>query len=176
MKELIALVALTVALGVHADSYLYWMVGDSVSMKSGETTTEGFSDYTYAAVGVLDNASGKSWGYLNLYGSNQSDLKSEIGVKGGQFFANLASYAENGYSFYIELFNDQGAFAGRSETMLSYGEALAYATSFGVSTPLLTPWAPTSFTTAAVPEPSSALLMLLGCAGLALKRKKQAKA
>ena len=176
MKKLIALVALTAALGVHADSYLYWMVGDSVLMKSGETTTEGFSGYACAAVGVLNKTSGKSEGYLSLYGSDQSSLQSQIGSKGGQFFANLANYATNGYSFYIELFNDQVESVGRSETMLSYGEALAYATSFGVSTPSLTPWAPTSFTTAAVPEPSSALLMLLGCAGLALKRKKQAKA
>ena len=66
-------------------------------------------------------------------------------------------------------------FVGRSDT-LNYNSALAYVTTFGTSQPLANPWSPTSFTTAAVPEPSSALLMLLGCAGLALKRKKQAKA
>lgn len=173
MKKLIALVALATAFGVRADSYLYWMVGNSVSMKSGETT-ESFSDYSYAAVGVMDS-SGKNAGYLNLFGTNGESLNAQVGSKGSSFYANLANYT-TGYSFYIELFNDSGAFAGRSEQMLSYSEALTYATSFGTGTPAYQPWTPPSFTTAAVPEPSSALLMLLGCAGLALKRKKQAKA
>ena len=174
MKKLIALVALATAFGVRADSYLYWMVGNSVSMKDGGTTTADFSGYSYAAVGVMD-ASGKNAGYLNLFGSDGKSLNAQVGSKGSSFYANLASYT-TGYSFYIELFNDQGAFAGRSEQMLNYSEALAYATSFGTGTPSYQPWTPSSFTTAAVPEPSSALLMLLGCAGLALKRKKQAKA
>lgn len=173
MKKLIALVALATAFGVRADSYLYWMVGNSVSMKSGETT-ESFSGYSYAAVGVMDS-SGKNAGYLNLFGADGKSLDAQVGSKGSSFYANLANYT-TGYSFYIELFNDSGAFAGRSEQMLSYSEALAYATSFGTGTPSYQPWTPSSFTTAAVPEPSSALLMLLGCAGLALKRKKQAKA
>lgn len=175
MKKLIALVALATAFGVRADSYLYWMVGDSVSMKSGETTTKDFSGYKYAAVGVWNATTGESAGYLNLFGSNGADLGTTIGMKGSSFYANLASFTETGYSFYIELFNDSGS-VGRSEQMLTYSEALAYATSFGTGTPAYQPWTPSSFTTAAVPEPSSALLMLLGCAGLALKRKKQAKA
>ena len=174
MKKLIALVALATAFSVRADSYLYWMVGNSVSMKNGETTKD-FSDYSYAAVGVMDDSSGKNVGYLNLFGTNGESLNAQVGSKGSSFYANLANYT-TGYSFYIELFNDSGAFAGRSEQMLSYSEALAYATSFGTGTPAYQPWTPSSFTTAAVPEPSSALLMLLGCAGLALKRKKQAKA
>lgn len=175
MKKLIALVALATAFGVRADSYLYWMVGDSVSMKSGATeTTTDFSGYKYAAVGVWNATTGESAGYLNLFGSNGADLGTTVGMKGSSFYADLASYTD-GYSFYIELFNDQGS-VGRSEDLLSYNAAMEYITSFGTATPPTSKWAPSSFTTAAIPEPSSALLMLLGCAGLALKRKKQAKA
>ena len=171
MKKLIALIALASAFGVRADSYLYWMVGDSVS-RDGEA----FSGYSYAKVGVWNEESGKREGYLSLFGEDQSSLGGSSGLKGASFYANLANYGKDGYSFYIELFNDQNVSAGRSEDILKYSDALAFATSFGTETPKLDPWTPTNFTTAAVPEPSSALLMLLGCAGLALKRKKQAKA
>lgn len=172
MKKLIALIALASAFGVRADSYLYWMVGNSVSMDG----KAGFSDYSYAKVGVWNKESGKHEGYLSLFGEDQSSLGGFSGEKGSSFYANLANYGKDGYSFYIELFNDQNVSTGRSEDILKYSDALAFATSFGTGTPKFDPWAPTAFTTAAVPEPSSALLMLLGCAGLALKRKKQAKA
>lgn len=173
MKTFIALIALTLAFGVQADSYLYWMIGDSVTLKNGETTTENFSGYQYTKVGVLDNASGLHVGYLTFY-VNGVDSKIETGNGKGSFYSNVSQYTD-GYSFYIELFYGDTSVC-RSEEILSYSAAQEYIERFGTSTPVPKPWTPTTFTTAAVPEPSSALLMLLGCAGLALKRKKQSKA
>lgn len=173
MKKCIALVVATLSFGAVADSYLYWLVGDSISLDGQEN----FTGYSTAKVGVLDS-SGVSQGYLNLYGDNGVSLDGpSVGMTPGDnspYYANLAT-AGAGYQFYIELFNDLSESVGRSSEILAYADALAYATTFGLSTPAV-PWNVSSFTTAAVPEPSSALLMLLGCAGLALKRKKQAKA
>lgn len=172
MKKYIALVAAVVSFGAFADSYLYWLVGDSITM-NGKAD---FKDYDTAKVGVIDS-SGNFGGYLNIYGENATpNYGTKIGMTPGDnspFYANLGTWG-SGYSFYIELFNDTTS-VGRSEEILKYADALSYATSFGTSNPAKL-WNVASFTTAAVPEPSSALLMLLGCAGLALKRKKQAKA
>lgn len=174
MKKCIALVVASLSFGAFADSYLYWFVGDSVSVDRNEN----FTGYSTAKVGVVDS-SGTSKGYLNLFVSDgDSTVGASIGMTPGDnspYFANLGSYGKEGYSFYIELFNDAQESVGRSNDFLKYADALAYITSFGTSTPS-NPWTVTNFTTQAVPEPNSALLILLGCAGLALKRKKQAKA
>ena len=171
MKKYIALIAAVVSLGAFADSYLYWLVGDSITMNGQE-----FQDYDTAKVGVIDS-SGNFKGYLSIYGENATPSYGEkIGMTPGDnspYYASLGSWG-SGYSFYIELFHDSTS-VGRSEEILEYKGALSYATSFGTSDPAKL-WNVASFTTAAAPEPSSALLMLLGCAGLALKRKKQAKA
>lgn len=180
MKKLIAIVVCALAIGASADdSYLLWMVGDNASFTDASGNTMGTApSYTYAAVGVWDSAT-KTTSYLNLYGKNGTDLNSTFARVGSEFYASLANYTSSStVSFYIELFNDKGAFVGRTtdDKMLSYADALAYATTFGIAPPAANAWAPSSFTTAAAPEPSSALLLLLGCAGLALKRKKQANA
>lgn len=172
MKKILAIAVAALSFGAMAnDSYLYWMVGNDLTWKEGTAP-----DYSQMAVGVLD-ASGQNVGYLNCFGYGGSGAGGNLVDKGsGAWYANLGSYASGSYSFYIELFNDNMDFVGRSQDILSYNSALAYTTTFGTSQPLATPWAPSSFTTAAVPEPNSALLILLGCAGLALKRKKQGRA
>lgn len=180
MKKLIAIVVCALAIGAFADdSYLLWMVGSDASFKDASgSSLETAPSYDYAAVGVWDKTTGET-SYLNLYGKNGADLNSTFAKVGSEFYASLANYTSSStVSFYIELFNDKGAFVGRTtdDAMLSYADAMAYATTFGIAPPAANAWAPTSFTTQAIPEPSSALLLLLGCAGLALKRKKQAKA
>lgn len=173
MKKILALACAALSFGAMADnSYLYWMVGDNLTWKEAGAAPE----YTQMAVGVLD-ASGQNVAYLNCFAYGGSGSGGDLVAKGsGDWYAHLGpTYASTSYKFYIELFNDSIS-VGRSEQILDYNAALAFATTFGTSQPLAKAWAPTTFTTAAVPEPSSALLLLLGCAGLALKRKKQAKA
>ncbi len=175
MNKFLAVLVAMAAFGASAaDSYLYWMV-DSISW-TGETPT---ADITYARVGVMDNATGANTGYLNIFAQAGEGTGSKFASDflGSSLYANLGTYAKDGYSFYIELWNDSGR-VGRSESILDYSKALAdYVYELGISTPPSTAWNfGSSFTTQAIPEPSSALLLLLGCAGLALKRKKQANA
>ena len=175
MNKILAVLVATVALGASAaDSYLYWMVSAPISW-TGETPT---TDIKYARVGVMDNTTGKNAGYLNIFTQVGEETGSKLASDflGNSLYANLGLFAKDGYSFYIELWNDSGR-VGRSEAILDYSKAFAdYVYEMGTATPPSTSWQVGSFTTQGVPEPSSALLMLLGCAGLALKRKKQAKA
>lgn len=170
MKKLVALVVVALSCGAWAaDSYLYWMVAESVMLRDGDS----FNGYNSAKIGYL-NGSG-SMTYLNLYGEGESgdyiNLKDNFATPGYESFAKILG---SGSTFYIELFNDNRVVA-RSDA-LNYSALESYITSSMLQTPR-EPWtsAGTTFTSN-VPEPSSALLMLLGCAGLALKRKKQAKA
>ena len=177
MKKLIAVAVAALSLGAFADdSYLYWMTPSSVSWK--ESGTEDLS-YSYVAIGVMDNATGQNVSYLanTTFGvATTTESAQLVGSGSGSWYANLSTYASNAYSFYIELFNDQAASVGRSTDILSYDAARAYATTFGTQAPSATAWAPTSFTTAAIPEPTSGLLMLFGLSALALRRKRPLKA
>ena len=176
MKKLIAVAVAALSLGAFADdSYLYWMTPSSVSWKTGDTTAE----YSYVAIGVMDNATGMNVAYLanTAYGvATTAESAQWVGSGSGSWYANLSTYASNAYSFYIELFNDQAASVGRSTDILSYDAAKAYATTFGTQAPSATAWSTTSFTTAAIPEPTSGLLMLFGLSALALRRKRPLKA
>ena len=180
MKKLIAILAVALTAGAFADdSYLYWMLGSSVSLTDAKTgnVTESFTGYKYAKVGMVDS-DGKTQGYLSLY--TPSDLTTGSAAILRNESASVTSYAKlnanaatSGYSYYIELLNDAGTFVGRSSQVLDYAGLSSYLTSFGVSTPASAAWSPSAFTTAApIPEPTSGLLLLLGLAGLALKRKR----
>ena len=176
MKKLIAVAVAALSLGAFADdSYLYWMTPSSVSWK--ESGTEDLS-YSYVAIGVMDNATGQNVAYLanTTYGTaTTSESAQLVGSGSGSWYANLSTYASNAYSFYIELFNDTSS-VGRSVDVLSYESAKTYATTFGTQAPSTQAWSTTSFTTAAIPEPTSGLLMLFGLSALALRRKRPLKA
>lgn len=168
MKKLVALVVVALSCGAWAaDSYLYWMVETSVTCDN-----ESFNGYNSAKIGYLNDSG--SMTYLNLYGEGESGDFIGIGQSATPGYESFAKIPGSGSTFFIELFNDSRLVA-QSEA-LSYSALESYITSSMLQTPR-EPWtsAGTKFTSN-VPEPSSALLMLLGCAGLALKRKKQAKA
>ena len=116
--------------------------------------------------------------YLNLYGPGGDSLGATtvsygditaLKNDGQSLYAQLAS--EKTYSsFVVELLNDKNAFVAQSET-LDYSEAMAkYYITTSNSMKLAASWAPTSF---AVPEPNSAMLLLIGCAALGLRRRRQ---
>ena len=169
-KTFLAMAILGATVASAADSYLYWMVGS------------GAPAYTYARVRDLvdDNA------YLTIYNSGYSPIGdslepysgtevsratvAEASEWGDSLLARLPS-ADTTKSYIIELFNDD-TFVGQSSVLT--GSALAsYISSGGMSVPTAGAWSPTSF---AIPEPSSGLLMLVGCAVLALRRRKQKNA
>lgn len=157
---------------VSADSYLYWMI---------DTANAG-NDYAYARIRDVNTSGDDSylaiydgaWGaeYNDGVGGVSGAAKTYIDMAGGTgegFFASLAGINTSTASFIVELYNSEGTFLAQSFNNGSYGNLSAYIYSGGISAPPATPWIATSFD---IPEPSSGLLMLLGMAGLALRRRK----
>ena len=176
MKKLIAIAATALTMGAFADSYLYWMLNTGLSW-SGENSSS--VSYNTVKIGVMNNTTGENVGYLNLYSEAANSLGTSISGVSSEF--QTSAYAligdkTTGYSYYIELLNDT-VFVGRSSDVLNYAAIAEYSTSSlnGVAMPGKA-WAPTSFTTAAIPEPTSGLLMLFGLSALALRRKRPLKA
>lgn len=179
MKKLLLIAVLTLASSVFADDqYLYWMMPDGITVEGTKAA--------YASIGIMDNASGQNTGYLGLYqdsATGPSYLGTDTYDLSGGVAALYAGGADGqggidgrfaGSSFYIELLNDSGTFLGRSEQLLSYSDVSKYLATLGGtgSGAAAGPWGTsTSFTTQAIPEPTSGLLLLLGVAGLALRRK-----
>ena len=180
MKKLIVICAVALAAGAFADdSYLYWMLGDTLSWETGVSEPS----YDAARVGVLSTDGTTT--YLSLYDINANSVgdsttkayvfTSDAGT--GTLAAQVAStYQTTGYSFFIELLND-GTTVGRSSdsSMLQWSALSAYTgTTLGGMSEPGDAWNGGTFTTAAIPEPTSGLLVLFGLSALALRRKRMA--
>ena len=162
MKRVLSVLLFLGAINAAAeDSYLYWMVGENSNA----------SDFTYDTVKVSANGGGPT--YLTIYNgdgvalddSADAALVSNYAALDRGLYASLAALP-NSSSFVIELWNE-GSFQAQSET-LDWATAMAnYVTTYN-SMSLPQAWMPTSFAT---PEPNSAMLMLLGCAALCLRRR-----
>ena len=154
------------------DGYLYWMID----------TTEA-AGYNYDSVRIKAMDGDSDVGYLNFYyedgGAMQSlavgdtlttdndSLAAYQSASGGGLYAGVV---QPGYSYIIELWNDSAAV---QQSVLSADTAQQYITyvSGGMFTPGASgAWTASNFTP--VPEPNSAVMLLVGCAMLALRRRK----
>lgn len=167
MRKLILTMILGLAAGIaKADVMLYWTVEDPP--KKGETDT---LDYSYAVIYGISHDDEKN---LDVYtaldavtaGSGAIDTNVSGGTKeipglGGSAYANyivrLFNNSEVTYESSIYSYNSLAASVWATD-MLSMKATTAKG--FG------------NFQAVAVPEPTSGLLLLLGVAGLALKRKR----
>ena len=87
-----------------------------------------------------------------------------------QYFAGIPTGKDGlNWTYYVELYNESGIFAHSDPLYLTEESIVTLA---GMGQPG-TAWNVSAFAPAAVPEPSSGLLLLLGVAGLALRRRKQ---
>ena len=143
------------SLGSYSDaSYanLYATINDTtVSVPSSPVNASGFVELNRTGGGTLDDG-------LNTWAVNLS------GWNGGSSL--------DGAMFFVELFNEGGSIA-KSEG-ISYANLKSYLDMnySGSGVPKTATGAAVFSGYAAVPEPTSGLLMLLGIAGLALRRKR----
>ena len=165
MKRLLSvLLVFGATVAAAEDSYLYWMVGDAAD------------SLTYNTVKVQANDGDGT--YLNIYNGSGVDKGQSISKNtvdtyeglGRGLYAYLGSDPTYG-SFVIELWNGDTFVAQSEELPLSAALANYIATNNSMTLPLA--WAPQSF---AIPEPNSAMLLLLGCAALGLRRRRERRA
>lgn len=180
MKKLLIVLSVSLASVFANAAYLYWQVdsADYVGMAganevagarlvngdSGSTVTSYYLSYN-------DTTAEATWTASN-----------EKGSLGTLYAANIGDNTGADYSYYIELVNSTGDVLGRSATPLVGGsdDFVTY-TSTGTTTSDLTHVPTANFSAwhgspyRAVPEPTSAILMLFGAAMLGLKRKNRSQ-
>lgn len=186
MKKILLGVVLVLATMSSQAAYLYWQVNSDSLGAIDSQQTHTFNIY---ATNGSDTYALTSYKYTwdvgegaGSYGSVSSPVSSSDAA--GGLYADLTTYDPNtsanvdtyneGYSYYIEVTgynsaNGQDGWVNRSQT-------LAYANASGHITTTLSSMAtiPTAWTggTFSAPEPTGAMLLLVGGALLALKRKR----
>ena len=187
MRKAIFALSVAVAISSANASYLYWQIDTSEASGLVSET------YTGARVFASTDGGAASRVYLNLgYGDYDTgafqSLSTAVQVP---LYDSVVAVVDSstlggdpsGYSFYIELINysewnpqnpsqssiESGAFVAQSSAM-TYSQLVdSKYVGTDLSPVSMAVWHGGSYTT--VPEPTSAMLVLFGLAGLALKRR-----
>jgi len=182
-KSFLVAVVLLASAAVQA-SYLYWTVDSSISTdNTGASYTmgqpTGSTFYEGAVMHAVNGSSDTALQYhsVGTDGRVSGDLGTQAGA--GTWVVDVSTLKEkDGYSFYIEYIGYNAATGGSGQ--IAVGETKTYAELAssmaeydGIS---LKPVSAANIWhggTVNAPEPTSAMLMLLGVAGLALRRKQR---
>ncbi len=165
MKKIIFAAALALSACANAD-YLYWMVEQNSSEPDAV-------EFMYARIAVsgegvdagtyLSDGSGNS--RFAWSGFSESALTGYNTLAG---YVDLAAYGADGYSFAVELYNTANEVVGVGNVE-TYNNLKKFVYGDMQHTGI-DPWVVN--TLQAVPEPTSGMLVLVGTALLALKRRK----
>lgn len=173
MKKLLVLVALGfAALGSQA-AYLYWQLDSSVGLeaKDGGGYTFNGHDFAYAQIKASDGNV-----LISTY-VDGSAIDGNIDAPGKtKYVVDVSSYKDSSYVFYVELIGYDSAVYGSSTGVIGVTTENTYTYAAlqndgYIGTNLISIPAAWTGGTIAAPEPTSAMMILLGLAGLALKRK-----
>lgn len=167
--RLLAGAAICTALTVQADPLLYWMVD-----QEDEPISFDIARVAYSTDGGQSVA-----GYLNLVDENGNTFQAMSNNGSGDTaasWADINGLTGSQYSFFVELlsWNDSGwdrmgqSQAQTYDQLVSSGNVAPNALSIGTMT--LNAWTGGGVT---IPEPSGALLMLVGGSLLALRRRRK---
>ena len=190
MKKLvIALGALAVSASLYAANVTWSVQG--VSAYGADTNPEGYVAYFLMAADSTDAASAKLWSIADAktaaekkdaaaFASHTIPAAKTVDDEGSARSAKLTTYASSWVSpeygnFYAVIFNADSIADATHYMIVGGAEADgSLKLSFGTATANQTASLNASSATwaAAAPEPTSGLLMLLGMAGLALRRRR----
>lgn len=187
MKKLVCIALTVLSVQVVNAAYLYWQVNTD-TLESAADATSWYTDGSVNVAKVYGSSDGSSWSSQTIYLNG-----SETAKAGGEWYAtvpsasayqvnvDVADLSTSTYTYYIEL----GNYSNSSYTPVARGEQtmvkdLYSSTGTGSITTSLSDIATISLwhggTYSAVPEPTSAILMLFGAAFLGLKRKNRSLA
>lgn len=176
MKKLMVILGIALTCSAASAASVLWSASETFADSTGAefSETRNIAAYLFDAGTVEQSAIFNSWksGSADVSGAKvtstwydayQLDVTAQIGDSGEK---SLYWVVVNGDELFISSVNTQ-SISAIGETYFDWadesGSVFADATSFGGAG-----W----YTGAAVPEPTSGLLMLLGMAGLALRRKR----
>lgn len=194
MRNTVAAAVVAFASAAVADEpVLLWLVSDPViSDGSGKTDAESI----WASAVRIRASNGSQSDYLTywydddegkmvdtpaetIYGLSRENEHSplEAGPTWSNLHGEYGDYTENGWSFTMELVNyeDGNWMTVASSDPVSYQDLVSgkHVSAGQLDLPSTVPWRP-EFSTASVPEPTSGMMLLIGTALLALRRRRKA--
>lgn len=154
----IAFCATLALMGSASASTLFWQVN---KVDAGSLGWDGTGDPKYA---VLKATTGTLADGVGIVGYDLSE--------GTAWATDLRTYGDSRYSFFVELINASGSLVYTQKAATSYDNLLSsgYVSASALDRP--TRAVSGGFNGASVPEPTSGVLLLIGGAMLALRRRR----